>query len=79
MSSPAWLTSVMPLRSSVNCTPVASVGVGAVELLVIVTVVVTTSPGSITPSGPPTSLSIASTVACVAVKVSFAMLLSRMG
>jgi hypothetical protein len=61
----------------VNCTPVAATGVGASDLLVIVTVVVTTSPGSITPSG--ASLSVASTVACVAVKVSFAILLSRMG
>ena len=79
MSSPGWSTMVMPSSVSVNWTPVAATGVGVVELLVMVTVVVTTSPGSITPSGPPTSLSIASTVACVAVKVSFAMLLSRMG
>ena len=56
MSSPAWLTSVMPCRSSVNCTPVAVTGVGVVELLVMVTVVVTISPGSITPS-PSVSLS----------------------
>ena len=73
MSSPAWLTSVMPCRSSVNCTPVAFTGVGVVELLVMVTVVVTISPGSITPS-PSVSKPGVATVLWMAVKVSLAML-----
>ena len=42
MSSPGWSTIVMPSRISLNCTPVAATGVGVVELLVMVTVVVTT-------------------------------------
>jgi hypothetical protein len=57
-------------RSSVNWTPVASIGVGAVELLVMVTVVATTSPGSTTPSK---SLSVARIVVYVVLKVSLAI------
>ena len=55
-----------------NCTPVAATGVGVVELLVMVTVVVTFSPAMMTPS-----MSVSSgvrTVDWMAVKVSLAML-----
>ena len=56
-----------------NCTSVASTSVGVVELLVMVTVVVTCSPGSITPSLSASKPGVA-TVVWMAVKVSLAML-----
>ena len=53
----------------------AATGVGVVELLVMVTVVVTCSPGSITPSASASKPGVA-TVLWMAVKVSLAILRS---